>query len=238
MGSCASREAPARVPSTNYGKRIITKLRALRTRLKRRAEVDASRFDLSIKILNAEERWVYATALLDTQCGVGNWISRRLVHQLGKKELISTDFEQPDVFDASGNPVQACGVVVLVWKWHSPKGTRTHESPFYVFPGSEEIDVVFGQEFIVLKNLIRLNRSASMVLIRHSRKTKGEEAAIAAAKEKQKQEKAEAAERRKEKQEEHAKRQQVAPLGCRSRAGTTNEDDLDGGKSDDRTEWR
>jgi len=75
----------------------------------------AKPFNRDIKILSADEQWVPATALLDTQCQVGNWISKRLVDRLGMVSSISADFTPPELVDASGRSIRACGVIRLHW---------------------------------------------------------------------------------------------------------------------------
>lgn len=113
-----------------------------------------------------------ATALLDTQCHVGNWISHRLVQRLGKISSISTEFVPPKVVEASGRPVTACGVINLDLKWH-PQATRNHVCPFYVFPHSDHIDVLFGVEYIASEGLLQVNELALAPLVKH-KENKGE----------------------------------------------------------------
>ena len=115
---------------------------------------------------------MYATALLDTQCQIGNWISRRLVERLGMLLSISTDFEPPEVVDANGQPVGACGIISLNWKWH-PRGVRNNECQFYVFSDSNYLDVLFGVDYIVSENLLLVNESAIIPLIEHKKVKKG-----------------------------------------------------------------
>ncbi|KAK0721754.1 hypothetical protein B0T26DRAFT_673542 [Lasiosphaeria miniovina] len=125
-----------------------------------------------IKLLDENETWVHATALLDTQCQVGNWISKRLVR------------------DASGRLIQACGLITLAWKWHDPRGIRVHECQFYVFPESPHLDVLFGAQYIVSGDLLRVNESAILPFVEHKKRPKeflqADNAAVAAAKERRK----------------------------------------------------
>jgi len=88
--------------------------------------------------------------------------------------LVTTDFEPPEVIDANGRPVHACGVVDLTWQWH-PRGTRIYECPFYVLPDSEYLDVLFGVDSIVSMNLIQANPSAIVTLVEHKKLKEGEE---------------------------------------------------------------
>ncbi len=129
-------------------------------------------FTRDIRIMAANGTWIDATALLDTQCQVGNWISRRLVKSLGKVSSVSSKFTPPEIVDASGQPIQACGKIELNWKWY-PRGTRTHTCQFYVFPDSKHLDVLFGIDFIVSENLLRVNESVMLPLVVHKKLKKG-----------------------------------------------------------------
>ncbi|KAI0529929.1 hypothetical protein GGR58DRAFT_495201 [Xylaria digitata] len=157
-------------------------------------------FNRDIKILSAANEWILASALLDTQCQVGNWISRRLVERLGKLSSISTEFIPPEVVEASGGPVSACGVIDLDWKWH-PQATRNHVCQFYVFPFSSHLDVLFGVEYIVSERLLRVNELALAPLVKHKKSKKEDKAAIDHAKKRQQEEKAALEERRKKQQQ-------------------------------------
>ena len=119
---------------------------------------------------------MYATALLDTQCQSGNWISRRLVEQLGKESSISPNFKGMDLRDVNGRDVVPSGVINLHWKWH-PRGTRTHQCIFYVFSTTESdhLDVLFGVEYIVKEGLITVNESVMAPLTQHKKLTKGKQ---------------------------------------------------------------
>ncbi|KAH8884090.1 hypothetical protein GQ53DRAFT_846441 [Thozetella sp. PMI_491] len=157
-------------------------------------------FNRDIKILAADGSWALATALLDTQCQVGNWISWRLVQRLGKLSQISTNFTPPQLVEASGRPIRACGVIKLNWKWQ-PRGTRTHECQFYVFPGSMHLDVLFGVDFILSENLLRVDESVIVPLVEHKKPNKAEKAAVARAKQRQREEKAALKERKRQAKE-------------------------------------
>ncbi|KAI3320626.1 hypothetical protein HD806DRAFT_547173 [Xylariaceae sp. AK1471] len=152
-------------------------------------------FNRDIKILSTANEWILATALLDTQCQVGNWISRRLVERLGKLSSFSTEFVPPEVVEASGGPVSACGVIDLDWKWH-PQATRNHVCQFYVFPFSSHLDVLFW-----------LNELALAPLVKHKKSKKEDKAAIDHAK-RQQEEKAALEERRKQQQQGGSKQGQ------------------------------
>ncbi|KAL8850725.1 MAG: hypothetical protein Q9221_004373 [Calogaya cf. arnoldii] len=148
-------------------------------------------FNRDIQIADHKCKYILASALLDTQCQRGNWISKRLVERLGRQHEISQDYNPPDVLDANGHPVVACGIISLQWKW-SPRGTRVHECSFLVFPESDHLDVIFGAEYLWSKGLVFVNESAMTPMTAHNKATtaSSEKAAIAAAHEKQKQGKA------------------------------------------------
>ncbi|KAL8653798.1 MAG: hypothetical protein Q9226_003698 [Calogaya cf. arnoldii] len=146
-------------------------------------------FNRDIRIANVNYQYILASALLDTQCHIGNWISRRLVKRLGREHKVSKDYEPPNLTDAGGNDVVACGIIRLHWKW-SPHGTRVHECDFLVFPGTPNLDVVFGVDYILSEGLVTVNEKAMYPMTAHQKATPAEKAAIALALEKQKQDKA------------------------------------------------
>lgn len=153
--------------------------------------------------------FLLATALLDTQCQKGNWISLRLVKRLGKESSISQNVTVPEMPDASGRSIMATGVIELEWKRH-PRGNRVHQCHFSVFPTSDQLDVIFGVEYIVQENLLTVNNDALVPLLEHKKLNKSkfqsiiclsreatnksllseDKAAIALAEERQRQEKA------------------------------------------------
>ncbi|RWA04856.1 hypothetical protein EKO27_g10244 [Xylaria grammica] len=160
--------------------------------------VDPSKmFNSDIEILSTKNEWEVATALLDTQCWVGDWVSLRLVERLGMLSSISTKFVPPGVVDANGRSVTPCGVVDLKWKWH-PQGTRVHVRQFYVLPSSDHLDVVFGAEYIESEGLLRLNEQAFLMLVQHKKSKKGDEVNAERAKKRQQEEKAALEQRRKQ----------------------------------------
>ncbi|KAJ3555624.1 hypothetical protein NPX13_g10320 [Xylaria arbuscula] len=162
--------------------------------------VTSTLFNREIRILSTTNEWMLATALLDTQCCEGNWISRRLVERLERSSSISTEFEPPEIIEASGRPVKHCGVVKLEWKWF-PRGTRVHEDRFYVVPSSDHLDVVFGAEFIVSEKLLEVNEMAFLPLVRDKKSKKADKAAIEEREKKQQEEKMALEERQKQQQQ-------------------------------------
>ncbi|KAI0975150.1 hypothetical protein F4678DRAFT_419465 [Xylaria arbuscula] len=159
-------------------------------------EPNPEMFNRDIKIFSTENQYLFAVALLDTQCCLGNWISDRLVKRLGMESSISPEFDHPVLRDASGQLVTACGVVDLQWKWY-PYGTRTHASQFYVLP-TGHVDVVIGVEFILSNRLVLTNEGAFLTLVRDKKSKKGDDAAIKQAKKRQQEEKAALEEQKKQ----------------------------------------
>ncbi|KAK1764166.1 hypothetical protein QBC33DRAFT_548251 [Phialemonium atrogriseum] len=162
---------------------------------------DMQKFNRFIEFAAPAGKLVHVTALLDTQCHRGNWISKRLVQRLGMASLICPSFESLNMVDANGRPVSAGGVITLTWRWF-PKGTRSYESQFYVLPNSDHLDVIFGVEYIEAENLLHVNESAMLPLVEDNRLDRGDMAAIAAAEARQRQEKATLEERKKQQAKE------------------------------------
>ncbi|KAL8980411.1 MAG: hypothetical protein Q9205_004497 [Flavoplaca limonia] len=146
-------------------------------------------FNRDIQIADVDCNYILASALLDTQCQDGNWISLRLVQRLRMQDRISLEFESPALTDAGGRAIVACGIISLQWKW-SPIGTRVHECQFFVFPGSRHLDVIFGVHYILAAGLITVNEGPMTPMTAHNKATPAERAAIVLALEKQKREKA------------------------------------------------
>ncbi|KAL9032838.1 MAG: hypothetical protein Q9180_006281 [Flavoplaca navasiana] len=149
----------------------------------------SQQFIRDIQIVDVDCNYVLASALLDTQCQDGNWISRRLVQRLRMEDQISQEFESPALTDAGGHPILACGIIHLQWKLRS-RGIRVHECDFFVFPESRHLDVIFGVNYILDAGLITINEGAMTPMTAHHKATPAERAAIALALEKQKREKA------------------------------------------------
>jgi hypothetical protein len=111
-----------------------------------------------------------AIALLDTQCQRGNWISMRLVEKLGLRASIMRDKTAPNLTSGTGQDVKSVGAIKIEWYWH-PNGTRMYHANFFVFEEGFHLDVVIGVEFIVLEDLIRVNKSAFVPLTEHRKAT-------------------------------------------------------------------
>jgi tetratricopeptide (TPR) repeat protein len=178
-------------------------------------------FHWDIKIIDAKGDAVLATALLDTACQTGNWISQRLVERLGKTSSISQDFAAPSVADANGNSVRATGVVTLEFK-RGQRGNRFYESQFFVFPPfSNHFDVIFGVEYIVRENLLSVSEDVLVPLVLHKKLDKKDKAAIAIAEEKRRQERDALEARRQAAQSGSAAQSQVS-RGSGSQQGGQN----------------
>jgi len=147
-------------------------------------------FNKSILVENAQSEFQSATALLDTQCQHGNWISNRLVERLGRQEYVRQEKETLNVQDVNGQEVHSLGTIKLSWKWNSR--SRVYDADFHVF-NSEHFDILFGVQYIVAKGMVTFNSGETDViapLVSHTKIKASEKAAIALRKEKQKQEKA------------------------------------------------
>ena len=129
-------------------------------------------FIRDIQIADVDCNYILASALLDTQCHDGNWISLRLVQRLRMQDRISQEFESPALTDAGGRAIEACGIISLQWKW-SPTGIRVHECNFFVFPGSRHLDVIFGVHYILDAELITVNEGAMTPMTAHNKATPG-----------------------------------------------------------------
>jgi hypothetical protein len=88
------------------------------------------------------------------------------VKRLGKESSISQNFTAPEISDASGLSITATGVIELEWKRH-PRGNRIHQCHFFVFPTSDQLDIIFGVEYIVQEKLLMVNNDALVPLLEH-----------------------------------------------------------------------
>lgn len=123
-----------------------------------------------IKVADVHDNYKLAVAILDTGCHAGNWISRNLVERLGwqDKNKVSQDYKPPDLTDAGGHKVVACGSITLQWKW-SPQGSEVIEDDFFIFQESPHVDVVLGAEFLVSRNLVTVNKQLMIPMIAHNK---------------------------------------------------------------------
>ena len=124
----------------------------------------------AMRIFDINSKELKAVASLDTLCQTGIWISRRLVKRLGRLGEILPANAPPNLRDVNGCPVECCGKIRLEWVW-SPNGTRVYQEDFYVFPKSSHIDVIFGIEYIVAKNLLSVNENSFAPMVIHTKES-------------------------------------------------------------------
>ena len=111
-----------------------------------------------IQIARSELGYVSSSALLDSRCRSGNWISGELVERLGRtSEIVPTD-HTPLFRDALGYNLVAHGQISLQWRW-GPQ-LEVHKCDFYVLPWSSHgIDVLFGSSYITPEDFAGIGRS-------------------------------------------------------------------------------
>lgn len=113
-----------------------------------------------------------AAAALDTQCQEGNWVSKRLVEELGLLEFVRHEYEPPQVITATGEDVESCGSIDLVWKL-APNENRVYRGKFFVLSSVRHLDVILGQDTINKENILSANsRKLFATLTAHNRLTK------------------------------------------------------------------
>jgi len=118
--------------------------------------------------------YTIAAAALDTQCQLGNWISERLVEELGMVDLIRRDSRPVQVFTASGEEIESTGTIDLVWKL-APNESRVFRSRFFTLGGARHLDVILGQDTITKEGFLSLNmRKLLAPFTSHKSLTKGE----------------------------------------------------------------
>jgi hypothetical protein len=119
--------------------------------------------------------YTIAAAALDTQCQLGNWISERLVEELGMVDSIRKDTHVAQVFTANGEEVESTGTIDLVWKL-ALNESRVFRSRFYILGGARHLDVILGQDIISKEGFLSLNmRKLLAPFTSHRPLTKGEE---------------------------------------------------------------
>lgn len=94
------------------------------------------------------------------------------MNRLDKLASISKSFTPPDVSEASGKSVSVIGTIELEWK--RSRGNSIHQTQFYVYSTTGEIDVIFGVEYIVKERLLEIRDNALIPLIPHKKAKKGE----------------------------------------------------------------
>jgi hypothetical protein len=118
---------------------------------------------------------VIAAAALDTQCQLGNWISERLVEELGMTRNIRKDLYPAQVFTATGEEVESAGTIDLIWKLAFNE-SRVFRSKFFILGGGQHLDVILGQDTITKEGLVSLKlRRFLAPFTTHKPLTKGED---------------------------------------------------------------
>jgi hypothetical protein len=121
---------------------------------------------------------VIAAAALDTQCQLGNWISERLVDELGMTNIIRKDSNPAQVLTATGEGVESSGTIDLIWKL-APNEGRVFRSTFFILSGAQHLDVILGQDTISKEGFLSLNlRKLLAPFTTHKPLTKGEKILI------------------------------------------------------------
>ncbi|OAL43409.1 hypothetical protein IQ07DRAFT_650245 [Pyrenochaeta sp. DS3sAY3a] len=162
--------------------------------------------DMLIRVPTGE--YTIAAVALDTQCQLGNWISERLVEELGMLDLICKDSCPAQVVTASGQEIESTGTIDLVWKL-APNESRVFRSRFFTLGGARHLDVILGQDTITKEGFLSLNmRKLLAPFTSHKPITKEEKAIIKAQEARQEQEKKELEARRLAAQQAQAAEQQ------------------------------
>ncbi|KAF2741504.1 hypothetical protein EJ04DRAFT_571584 [Polyplosphaeria fusca] len=140
--------------------------------------VDSYTPDILIRTLAGE--YMVAAAALDTQCQLGNWISKRLVEELGMIDSIRHEMAPAQVVTATGEEVESCGTISLIWKL-APNENRVFRGTFFVLSGARHLDVILGQDTIKKEGFLSLNsRKLFAPFATHRKITQSDRDAIAA----------------------------------------------------------
>ncbi|KAF2659985.1 hypothetical protein K491DRAFT_688839 [Lophiostoma macrostomum CBS 122681] len=143
--------------------------------------------DIFIRTLNG--RYIIAAAALDTQCQEGNWVSKRLIEELGLLSSVHHEHQSPQVITATGEEVESYGSIDLVWKL-APNENRVYRGKFFVLSNVRHLDVILGQDTINKEAILAPNsQKLFATLTAHGKLTKADRAAIAASEAKQQQDK-------------------------------------------------
>lgn len=129
------------------------------------------KFYRDMKIFDGDMNFIPVTALLDTGCTKGIWISQKKVESLGKLSQIRPIVEPTMMRDGSGRTFTPCGRITIFFKW-IPNGRRTHQEEFYVFD-SDHLDVILGGEYIVAHHLAEINEGNFTPLTEHKKEDIG-----------------------------------------------------------------
>lgn len=114
---------------------------------------------------------VRALGVLDSACDDGIWISDRLVKDLGLQGQISCHLPPLTLRQGSGHPVTSCGSILLDWK--RARESKMHHDHFFVAPGWDQIDVVFGKRYLDKNDHLTVNEDSFLTLTAHENMTSG-----------------------------------------------------------------
>lgn len=132
----------------------------------------AQTFKVDILIQGLRKR-LLAVANLDSSCDEGNWISHRLVCELGRRAEVSPSPTTPKLIDANGNRVGSCGSISLTWRVDHNGITWRTEDFFVLLPQGDAYDVIFGGPYLLDKRWVSINEGAMLPMIEHKQKTSG-----------------------------------------------------------------
>ena len=106
--------------------------------------------------------------LLDTQATGRNWISYRLITELGMESQVNRDSEPPNLSDFKGVQIESKGTIAFQWMLHD--GVTVH-SPvtFHVLDTPIKLDMIFGAPYIVENGLVYSNRKQFLPLIEYKK---------------------------------------------------------------------
>ena len=79
-------------------------------------------------------------------------------------------FSSPNLYDFNGNKIEATGTISLRWKLY-PDGTKLHDEVVFFVSTNDDIDMIFGLEYIVQKRLLGSNRAKMLPLTEHNKET-------------------------------------------------------------------
>ena len=105
--------------------------------------------------------------LLDTQVTGRNWISYRLITELGMESQVNRDSEPPNLSDFKGVQIESKGTIAFQWMLHDG-GTVHSPVTFHVFDTPTRLDMIFGAPYIVEKRLLSSNRERFFPLVEHN----------------------------------------------------------------------
>lgn len=118
------------------------------------------------------ERKSLRVVLLDPQCTEGNWISRDLVYRLGMQHEMRPIRDHPNIWDFHDRKVVAKGTISF--RWRHLEGAKPHAAEFFVGEFREDIEIMFGRQYITEKGFLTFNKGRMLPLMRHKKMSRGE----------------------------------------------------------------